>query len=85
MWLRFRDFWVPRLLFVATLVCAAIFAILVLVAPWVSETDARGLLALFAGDAIVARVTVLLSGRRTGGSTSFTSFFDRGFSVSPIE
>jgi len=58
MWDLLRDFWLPRLLFVTTLALAVLFALVVLCAPWVAEKDQPGLLALFAGDAIVRRTTV---------------------------
>jgi hypothetical protein len=57
MWDRLRDFWFPRLLFLATLMCAAGLAGIVCVAPWLSDGES-GLLALFADDAIVRRTAL---------------------------
>jgi hypothetical protein len=58
MWDRLRDFWVPRLLFLATLGLALALAALVFLAPWLAEEQHTGILALFAGDAIVRRTTL---------------------------
>src|ERR1700687_4441328 len=58
MWDRFRDFWLPRLLFLLTLGSALALAGIVILAPWLAEENQPGLLALFAMDAIVRRTTL---------------------------
>jgi len=57
MWEIIRDFWVPRLLFLATLGMAVALAGTVLLAPWLVEENQPGVFPLFAGDAIVRRTT----------------------------
>jgi hypothetical protein len=58
MWERFRDFWLPRLLFAATLGAAGVIAVLVLAAPWLADRNQPGILSLFAGDVVVRRTSL---------------------------
>jgi hypothetical protein len=58
MWDRLRDYWMPRLLFLTTLALALGLASVVFLSPWLTEENKPGLLALFAGDAIVRRTAL---------------------------
>jgi hypothetical protein len=61
MWDHLRDFWMPRLLFVATLALAAVLALAVVAGPSLAEKNQHGLLGLFAGDVIVRRTALASS------------------------
>lgn len=56
MWDRIRDCWLPRLLFLVTVVAATALAGLVLVAPWLQHSG--GLIELFADDLVVRRTAL---------------------------
>lgn len=58
MWDRLREYWVPRLLFITTLLLASALAGVVILAPWLTEETEHGLLPLFAADAVVRRTTL---------------------------
>jgi hypothetical protein len=57
MWERFCDFWLPRLLFAATLGAAGMLAALVVAAPWLADSQ-PSVLSLFAGDVVVRRTSL---------------------------
>jgi hypothetical protein len=77
MWDRFRDFWVPRLLFLVTLGLALLLAAVVLLAPWLAERNGSRLLATFAADAVVRRTT--LASAAGLAVTAFVFFRPGGF------
>src|SRR5262249_13039213 len=77
MWERFRDFWLPRLLFVTTLGFAIALALAVFLAPLVTDASSHSLLALFAQDVVVRR-TALASAAGLA-VTAFVFFRPGGF------
>jgi hypothetical protein len=58
MWENVRDFWLPRLLFLATLGVAGALSGIVLLAPWLADNFHSSLFTMFAKDAIVRRTSL---------------------------
>jgi hypothetical protein len=58
MWERIRNILLPRLLFVATFLSAAVLVAAVAVSPWLSRLWAHPLLELFANDTTVRRTAL---------------------------